>query len=197
MYGTIGSYVTENDTTVEIWQCDTGSPREDSNLGTFVGLHRRYDLPYEWQELSKGELNARCKSWGDVLGTILLEQRIAGDPVAAILPIYAYDHSGFFISTQVEPYWFHYSWDGGQIGYIFITQSKVREEYGWQRVTAKRKAKLEEYLAAEVKTYAQYVCGEVYGYTITTPDGDVESCGGYYGLDEVKKAAAEAAGVGA
>jgi hypothetical protein len=112
---------------------------------------------------------------------------------AVILPVYAYDHSCFDISTQIEPYWFHASWDAGQLGFIFISKEKARQEYGWNRISKARQAQLAEYLKVEVRTYSQWVNGDVWYYSVTDQDGErVDSCGSFYGYDEVKKAAEHA-----
>jgi hypothetical protein len=74
-------------------------------------------------------------------------------------------------------------WDSSFVGFIFISKEKARKEYGWKNITKARKQKLEEYLRGEVKTYDQYLTGDVYGFRITdtTTDEEVDSCWGYYG----------------
>ena len=70
---------------------------------------------------------------------------------AIIKPLYMYDHSGLTISTSH----FHCPWDSGQIGFVFVTQAAVREE-GLNPDT------LDEMLESEVKTYDQYLRGDVW-----------------------------------
>jgi hypothetical protein len=57
-------------------------------------------------------------------------------------------------------------WDSGQVGFIYVSREKVREEYGWKVITKKREEKIVEILRDEVKTYDQYLTGDVYGYIV-------------------------------
>jgi hypothetical protein len=158
-------------------------PRDDDNLGTMVCFHRRYALG----DKNHGYKDGNFHSWKE------LEGQLYKDGAAVVLPLYMYDHSIQDIATEVRPYWWHYSWDGGQIGFIFITKEKARKEYGWKNITPERQAELKKYLKAEVDVYAKYVRGETYGYSIETPEGEeIESCYGYLGLEDCETAAKEA-----
>lgn len=107
-----------------------------------------------------------------------------------ILPLYLYDHSG--ITMRTFP--FYCPWDSGQVGWIYTTLEKLVEAYGSQdenptldsptrysfqdgTVRTLREAG-EASLHCEVRTYDQYLCGDVYGWET---DGD--SCSGYFGSD--------------
>jgi len=96
-----------------------------------------------------------------------------------VLPLYLYDHSG--ITMRTTP--FSCPWDSGQVGVIFVEKNKVREEYGWKVITAKRKEKILERLKGEVETYDQYLRGEVYGFRKLVDGEEVDSCWGFYGSD--------------
>jgi hypothetical protein len=94
--------------------------------------------------------------------------------------LYLYDHSGISISTSP----FSCRWDSGQIGFVLVSKKQALEEYGGVRVSSKTKVKIESVVEAEVKTYTQYVEGEVYGFQIVDEDDDiVDSCYGFYGTD--------------
>jgi hypothetical protein len=148
---------------------DPESPREWDNLGTMVCWHSRYNL-------------------GDVDGNREYESPEAfleeiGD--AIVLPLYLYDHSGITMNTTG----FSCPWDSGQVGFIYITLDKVRKEYGWKKITKKRREQIEKYLTGEVETYDMYLRGEVYGFNITRNDEDgeevdIDSCWGFYGYDD-------------
>lgn len=98
-----------------------------------------------------------------------------GDPILAILPLYAYIHSGITVSAGFA---FSCLWDSGQVGWAFITQSKS-DLMGWGGWSAE---KLEEAIRAEVKTYDDYLGNRVYGYDIEGLDGDhLASMGGFIG----------------
>jgi hypothetical protein len=48
-------------------------------------------------------------------------------------------------------------------------------------------------LAGEVKTFDQYLRGDVYGYVVTDPDGnEVDSCWGLYGIEDAEQEARSA-----
>lgn len=73
-------------------------------------------------------------------------------------------------------------------GMIYVTRKTMLDEYGKgrrARITAKARSLASAYLKAEMREYAAWLGGEVYGYAVTAPDGeDVDSCWGYYGEDD-------------
>jgi len=103
-----------------------------------------------------------------------------------ILPLYLYDHSGITMSTGP----FSCPWDSGQVGFIYVEKKKVKEEWGWKRLTPDRIKKIERFLKAEVEVYDQYLRGDVYGfeceykYPFSLEHEDFfDSCWGFYGSD--------------
>jgi hypothetical protein len=197
---------------------DAESPREDENLGTIVGWHRRYNLGDEQPTCNPSEfMEGLARDADDELEEIesrvedienyfyryeqptRLAERIATQYLKQkqdqalednyiILPVYMYEHSGIALSTGS----FSCPWDSGQVGYIYVSKEKVIEEYGdW---TAETVAKASKQLENEVETYSQFVNGEVYGFIIEDKDGEyVDSCWGFFGydfcLEEAKQAA--------
>lgn len=158
---------------------DPINPRIDfDNLGTMICFRNRYSLGddhnYDFNDYS---------GWEEMKQSIIKNEKIA-----VILPLFLYDHSGITISTGS----FHDRWDSGQVGFIFISKEKCREEYNWKNITEKRKDKIMRYLKDEVETYDQYLRGDVYGYRNTTPDED--SCFGFYGDEGKEQMIAEAKG---
>lgn len=141
---------------------DGMNPRTDfDNLGTMYCQHGQYDL---------GDKGAD-------------DPREMDEPMIQ-LPLYLLDHSGLWISTGD----FNDPWDSGRVGIIYITLAKVRQEYSAKRVSAQLRARVLQYLEGEVETYNQYLTGDVYGYTITDPAGEiVDSCWGYYGTEYVEQ----------
>lgn len=151
------------------------SPRNWDNLGTMVCFHKRYDL---------GDENDYCSSnydgWEE-----MKEDIIEKENVHTILPLYLYDHSGITMSTS-NSYPFNDRWDSMMVGWIFVSKDKVRKE-------SLDETKIEQYLIGEVKTYDQYLTGDVYGYRISkvTPcdlghehEEELDSCWGFYGEEE-------------
>lgn len=161
------------------------NPREWDNLGTMVCFHGRYELGDKTDYREEDQ-----NSWQE------LKARLVKDGAAIVLPLYLYDHSGLRIKVGsfngLLPQG-HAEFDSGQVGFIFITAEKIREEYSVKRITAATLKKVAGYLENEVKTYDQYLSGDVYSYSIEDADGEtVDSCGGYFGYDEAEQAAREA-----
>ena len=69
-------------------------------------------------------------------------------------PIYLYDHSGLTVSTRR----FSDAWDSGQLGWIAIEREKL-EKLGLKGDDAER---IKEIVESEMKTWDQYLTGEVY-----------------------------------
>ena len=147
---------------------DAQNPRKEfDNLGTMICFHRRYDLGDEYQ--------------GDIESARFYTQKVEKEG-GIVLPLYLYDHSGITISTSP----FSCPWDSGQVGVIVLEREKILAEYGQgkKRVSKAMRERAIKYLEGEVKTYDQYLTGEVYGYMIEGPDGsDLDSCWGFYGLE--------------
>jgi len=164
---------------IEIIQdCDPESPRTWDNLGTMVCFHGRYNLGDKHSYSSRD-----YDSWDEMEKAI-----IKNEDVAVILPLYLYDHSGITISTTS----FDCRWDSGQIGFIFISKKKVREEYSINRITKEWKEKVTKYLEGEVEAYDQYLRGDIYGYKVSKisvcdlgceHEEEIDSCWGFYGED--------------
>jgi hypothetical protein len=172
------------------------NPREDQDwLGTMACWHRRYKLGDEqpkcdpekhirnlvgWdEEKEQAVQNYWCDKYlaarrrGDNndsdagvwdLAVGKFKERITEefDRLFISLPTFLYDHSGLRMSTGR----FSCPWDSGQVGFIYVSREKVREEYGWKVITKKREEKIRGYLRDEVKVYDQYLTGDVYGYTV-------------------------------
>lgn len=198
---------------IETDECQD-NPREWCNLGTMCMDHRRYNLPWEFDGVAKKRPQVaivvrdyytgqfardyrECASWSDValaIRRVLLDD---GDDLALVVPVYMLDHGGLYFSVPRVPFFvrdpfghLYMGWDSGMVGIIFISRKKVLQEYGWKKITQKRKRELWDYLKAEVETYNQYSTGDVYAYVIEDENGDVvESCGGFYGLDCVEEEA--------
>lgn len=186
---------------------DAQSPREWDNLGTMVCWHRRYCLGDEHYFTSKDEFlfslleetvgdtdraericeniknsidrevyrsyGAYSEAVDDKLLDIIKQKFI-------ILPLYLYDHSGITMNTSG----FNCPWDSGQVGWIYISKEKVRQEYGVKRITKKIRDRVIAALKAEVETYSQWLEGNVFGFVLKNAEGnEVDSCWGFYGTD--------------
>ncbi len=156
---------------------DPMNPRTDwDNITTIVSFHKRYDLGDKTNYKSSD-----FDSW------IELKEQIESDyKVLMIKPLYMYDHSGITISTSP----FGCQWDSGQIGWVFIDEKQLKLMCGDNDYTDE---KLSDIIDSDIKTYDQYITGEVYQYTIyeieTCDKGHehksiVESCGSYFSEEE-------------
>ena len=165
------TYKLTNNKTLEVKQDEYAeSPRHDDNLSTMICFHGRYNLGdkhnYKHQDYS---------GWAEMEKAI-----IKNESPAVILPLYLYDHSGITISTSP----FSCKWDSGQIGFIFVSKEKLRNEYKVKRINKEIIDRATKILLAEVETYDLYLRGEIYGYTLLNENGEVEdSCWGFIGSD--------------
>ncbi len=159
---------------------DGPNPRTDwDNLGTMYAKgHRRYDLGDKDCDGMDTDMFSGWKETREYIKKKL--------DAAVILPLMLYDHSGITMYIPGDGgYRQHEAWDSGQVGYIYVSRKKIREEYGCKRVSSKFLKRAEEVLRSEVKYYDMYLRGECYGYQIKDVDGDtLESCFGYLGDPE-------------
>jgi hypothetical protein len=156
---------------------DPMDPRKEfDNLGTMVCFHRRYELG------DKLDLRAEdFRGWDEV------EEHLRKSLGAGIvLPLYLYDHGGLRMkvgSFQGHLPQGHAEFDSGQVGFIYITADKIREEFG----DSKSLEEVADYLRSEVDLYDDFLSGSVYDYRILDPNGEeVDACGGFYGYDHEK-----------
>lgn len=141
------------------------NPRIDmDNLGTMGCIHGRYNLGDQKEKYTIEDLQ-------------VIEANL--DDKYIVLPLFLYDHSGITMNTKG----FSCRWDSGQVGIIFVSKEKVRNEYGVKRVSSKLKNSILSYLVSEVETYDDFLTGNVYGYDIDEID---EACSGFFGSDHEK-----------
>lgn len=126
-------------------------------LGTFVCFHRRYDLSSPKHGFSDSdEFREYKENHADTI---------------VVLPLFLYDHSG--ITMRTGP--FNCPWDSGQVGWIYATKARVEKEFGDFSEESQKKAIA--CMESEVKSFDDYLTGNVYGYDIENGD----SCWGYFG----------------
>jgi len=170
---------------LKIYYDEDCDPREWDNLGTMVCWHRRYNLGDKhnyrdpddfWTSLAK-----EITGDPDRVERMSLEQRekIVREN-AVVLPLYLYDHGRLTMNTTG----FSCPWDSGQVGWIYVTKKKIREEYGVKRVTKKLCDRVIFILKNEVKDYAQWLEGDVYGFVIEDNKGnELYSSFGFFGTN--------------
>ena len=169
---------------------DSMNPRKDFEpLGTFAGKHRRYDIfdveIEDVYDLAREVAKTCGQKDALFLNSALEDERVGEEEmlakiekVAVLLPVYMYDHSGITLATTP----FSCRWDSGMVGWIFISNDKIRNEYGVKNITKKTVERMRWYLNGEIKVLDAYVRGDVYGYRILDAEGEEEhACWGFFG----------------
>lgn len=144
------------------------NPRtEYDNATTMVCFHNRYDLGDEDHGFSSSDYN----SWFQM--EIGIRNRYDGQ-IAALLPVYMYDHSGLTIKTTP----FECPWDSGQIGFVFMTHEQAWDCWGphWEPEQCRRVC------VQEVEAYDKYLRGDICCFIIEKDGEQVDSC---FGFDDV------------
>ncbi|CCC86343.1 hypothetical protein PPM_p0193 (plasmid) [Paenibacillus polymyxa M1] len=167
------------------YDSDAMCPRfESEHLGSMVFWHGRYNL---------GDKH-RYKDGNDFFITLLKEMGRTEKTLCrvdsrknlfevlekhyVILPVYLYDHGSLTISTTP----FQCPWDSGQIGWIYVSNKKIREEYNVKRVSKKLRFQVLSHLQLEVEIYDHYLRGDVYSFILKDLDGEIIDSGdGFYG----------------
>ena len=145
-------------------------PRSWDNLGTMLCCHRDYQLgDCNSNRETEEQLAEICRKYGksdeeidemtfaEEVQFILDQDNVCG------LPLYITDHSGISMQT----YRFD-AWDSSFVGLIFVekdfylAQMCLKDEKDW-------KAKAKETLKSEVKTYSDFLEGNVYMWTLYEP----------------------------
>ena len=147
---------------VEFYYSDD-DPREWDNITKMVCFHNNYNLGDE-HDYNKDDFN----SWEE-----LKEAIESNENVLAIKPLYLYDHSGQTISTSP----FSCKWDSGQVGWVYITEETVA------LTGMPMDNDLDKAIEQDVAIYKQRVEGDVYGFICYKDGKQVDSCGGFYGID--------------
>lgn len=126
-------------------------------------------------------------------------------PYAEWLPLWLYDHSGITMSCGTCAYPYSDRWDSGQVGFIIVLKDRIvsarcldPNDDGWREMAI-------EEMTAEVRTYDEYLTGDVYWFQVHkfvddgSEDGDwdeIDSYGGFYGYDLVENGMLDSVGYG-
>lgn len=183
------------------------NPRGWDNLGTMNCSHRRYTLGDEQDDPSSMTVECEaCEGTGELDGVTTESHAAYGerlaecpkcdgageivDPVrwavekegaTVVLGLYLYDHSGITMSASTlykkgekqeggNP--FHCRWDSGMVGIMYDTPEG-------RKMCGTPDDLIEECLHGEVKTYDDYLTGQVFWLEVEGPLCN-ETCGGYF-----------------
>lgn len=130
------------------------NPRDWDNLGTMVAWHRKYDLGDKhryadttdlFESLIRDVLDKSLNMEYSFAAPLDYENDVLFDCVMeflkpkdlegfvkqyyTILPLYLYDHSGTIMNTTG----FSCPWDSGQVGWIFCSHKRMKEETGYTK----------------------------------------------------------------
>lgn len=193
-----------NEYTLTVEQDDySQDPREWDNLCTMVCWHSRYSLGDkhnfndEWdflQDLCEKLLGIDCE---DMTENEMFQKLVDSGKIL-IKPINLYDHSGLTVSTS-SGYPYNDRWDASCVGFIYVTKERIFKECS--NITEENwKDCADKYSEGEMKTYDQYLRGDVYGFRLTKKiirqdkcphcgevireyedEEEIDSCCGFYG----------------
>lgn len=186
------------------------SPREDDNAGVMFCKHPRYTLGdtdaddpteehqvYTWEGVKLTEdqydhayecltglaLTARTdegrRFWNASLTALARDGewnavRTLRDDVAIAIPLSLYDHSGITIYHGGP----RYQWDSGCVGIHYMTRKTLDSVFGGDEERARA------CMEAELKTYDQFLRGNVWYFTVGDRTGKTNECvGGFIGDD--------------
>ena len=158
--------ITKNGYTLTVWRDDfPTNPREWDTLGTLY-------IPRPPRGCSLSDNDASAED---------------ADAAPVKIPVYILDHSGIAVSAAP----FGDPWDSWKAGVYYVTEEKLKKEYADRSYEEAEKTAL-DVLRAELQTFADYIAGDVYGFTITDANGrERESVSGYYGEDGIQCIKAE------
>jgi hypothetical protein len=165
---------------------DMESPRTAwDNLGKMICFHKRYDLG------DKHKIDHNNFSSFDEM----IEETVKD---GEYLPLFLYDHGSITMKTSS----FGCRWDSGQVGFIYISKNDIIKEFG--NDSEETRKRVLNVLQCEVKTYDQYLTGDIYGFQLievkTCELGHqheevIDSCWGFYGSDHVSSGLYDHAGI--
>lgn len=210
-----GGYVTEIQHLLEWRRIDP--VQAGWNDGPGEGGPPKDDNLYRWNVADNPQY------LGDELPDLAEAARRVG---AYILLVYMYDHSDISLSTSNSGYPFNCPWDSGVLGFIMWTRKEVEAYYKKHSFAVEAAFTTETYstklptdeelydqMRSYLKTYNDYVSGEVYGITVhTVPEASVleeiteweparladeivDSCWGFYGYADAVSCIAEQFGL--
>ena len=152
------------------------NPRDAmATLGTLWCWRRGWALGSRDESSEKSVDPSDYSGWDALYDAIVKQVK----PVV-ILPVFMYEHGLVRLRTSS----FSCPWDSGQIGFIFARRSAL-EDFGAKIATKRVKERIEKALVAELQTYEAYLNGDVYYFRVLEDGVLTDSCGGYYGRDEI------------
>lgn len=171
--------------TIEIYpDFDPPNPREWDNLAEMACYHPHYNF---------GDFKFKsAQAVRDHMASLGKDDYSEDSEIALITWLSILDHSGVWLKAGTSFREDLGGWDTSRIGFAYVTKSAIEREYG--EFNEENREKARQILAGEIATYAAYVEGDVFGFVVKGPDGEiVDKCFGFYGWHENKNYALEEA----
>ena len=89
--------------------------------------------------------------------------------------ICVYDHSGVSIYLGTPCC----RWDSCYIGWYCVSREEVKKQYGVKRLVKQRVNKVKKLMNTEIRTYNNWINGNVYWYELSKNGEVIDSCGGF------------------
>lgn len=171
------------------------NPRVDAvNIVSLMCWHRRYCLgDHHDYKTPHDFLDAMLTRYAQLITEEQKEEMSISEKIAELqknsdivmIPLFLYDHSGLALHLGVPGVGCD-SFDTSMIGWAVLEKKSFLNiglaEAEWTR------EKAEEFIRDEVDVYAQYLAGDVHGYTLYDLEDpndpqEVDSCWGFFGTD--------------
>ena len=157
--------------------------------GWSIESYDGYFQKWHYEDFVEGRLEDNTRDVADCLIEAMSDSDLLkiASVENVILPLNLYDHSGLQMSADsLIGKAQHAEWDSGQVGWIYVTASEIRAEYG--SVSAENVEKTRQKLLSEVQDYDYYLSGQCYGYRLYENGEETDSCWGFLGhLGDVLK----------
>jgi hypothetical protein len=170
--------IVESNKLIITYDNDMESPRTftDTNIGYFITCDSKMKSP-DNNETLKAVIEQTADMAKDQAEHIaLIKKEYTAEKVIAVYPVVKYEH-GNVSYRLVEAHGFDYSNNGF---YVVTEESKKR--------SGVLSADVSEFIKDELKTYTQWVNGEIYAFELLDDNGDYEdSCGGFYDIEDIRE----------
>jgi len=164
------------------YDTDAECPREWDNLGIFISK----SLPDDKNNAGTSRERERAEALDAFMLKIYndndfdsAEEHIAEaekqKPNYWIFPINKYEHGSISLAVGVSD-----GWDNTTTGFYFVEKNGEAKDYGREKIV--------DIIAGEMEAMTDWLNGEVVSYTLFDDKGEVvDSCGGFYGIDDIKE----------
>lgn len=149
---------------------DAQAPENDDSVFIVTTRNRYFELLYESKDVGE-----------------LLEDKVFRDQFHVFM-VRAYIHGQVALSLNSGGQ-FSDPWDSGTIGAVFISKS----EFKYRNRITRRCTSATKAAQNVIESWNQYLSGDIWGVVVKQGDTVVDSCWGFYGLEEAKAQALEMA----